>query len=88
MRSLTHLIEIDLLWQGKRVPMQQPLPPAPYYVLVGRAEKCPILQVWPIQFFGYDLSIDYSQPPSVPLTGAAAEWAAARVREANIVKQT
>ena len=43
------LIEIDLLRQGQRVPMQQPLPPAPYFVFVSRAERRPIIEVWPIQ---------------------------------------
>lgn len=46
--SDAHLIEIDLLRQGKRLPMQKPLPPAPYYILVSRAEERPIVDVWPI----------------------------------------
>ena len=46
--STAHLVEIDLLHQGQRVPMQQPLPPAPYYVLVGRAESRPLTDVWSI----------------------------------------
>lgn len=29
--------------------MQQPLPPAPYFVFVSRAERRPIIEVWPIQ---------------------------------------
>ena len=47
--STAHLIEIDLLRQGQRVPMQQPLPDAPYFVLLNRAEERPIAEVWPIQ---------------------------------------
>jgi hypothetical protein len=47
--STTHLLEIDLLRNGRRVPMQQPLPAAPYFVFLSRAEKRPILEVWPIQ---------------------------------------
>ena len=46
--STAHLVEIDLLHQGQRVPMQEALPPAPYYVLVGRAETRPLTAVWPI----------------------------------------
>ena len=46
--STAHLVEIDLLRQGQRVPMQEPLPPAPYYVLVGRAEARPITDVFAI----------------------------------------
>jgi hypothetical protein len=48
MLSDAHLIEIDLLRQGRRVPMRQALPSVPYFVLVGRAENRPILDVWPI----------------------------------------
>ena len=47
--SFTHLLEIDLLRKGKRVPMSQPLPNAPYFVFLSRAEKRPIVDVWPIQ---------------------------------------
>ena len=47
--STAHLIEIDLLRQGQRVPMQQPLPDAPYFVVLSRAEERPITEVWPIQ---------------------------------------
>jgi hypothetical protein len=48
--STAHLLEIDLLRQGQRVPMQQPLPKAPYFVILSRAEERPITAVWPIQF--------------------------------------
>ena len=47
--SSAHLIECDLLRQGQRVPMQQPLPPAPYFVFCSRAERRPIVDIWPIQ---------------------------------------
>jgi hypothetical protein len=46
--STTHLIEIDLLRSGRRVPMQEPLPRAPFFVLVSRAERRPDTEVWPI----------------------------------------
>lgn len=46
--SPAHLLEIDLLRQGQRVPMQQPLPATPYVVLLSRAEQRPITEVWPI----------------------------------------
>jgi hypothetical protein len=49
LHSTAHLIEIDLLRQGQRAPRQQPLPQAPYFVFVSRAERRPILEVWPIQ---------------------------------------
>lgn len=44
-----HLIEIDLLRSGRRVPMQQPLPEAPYFILLSRAEQRPMSEVWPIR---------------------------------------
>ena len=47
--SPAHLIEIDLLRLGQRIPMRQPLPPAPYFVFLSRAERRPIVEVWPIQ---------------------------------------
>lgn len=46
--SSAHLIEIDLLRSGERVPMQQPLPPAHYFVVLSRAEKRPLVDVWPL----------------------------------------
>ncbi len=107
LRSSAHLIEIDLLRRGARVPMQQELPPAPYFVLVSRAEDRPMTDVWPIalderlptitvplfggdadvrldlqQAFdnvydlrGFDLLMDYDQPPEVPFDAAEAERA-------------
>jgi hypothetical protein len=105
--SSAHLIEIDLLREGQRVPMQQPLPPAPYFVFVGRAEIRPMTQLWPIllheplpvvpvpllpgdqdvplylqqalsavyDLLGYDLAVDYRQPPEVPLSEEEQRWA-------------
>jgi hypothetical protein len=46
--STAHLIEIDLLREGRRVPMRKPLPSAPYLVFLSRAEKRPVTEVWPI----------------------------------------
>ncbi|MEZ4869872.1 MAG: DUF4058 family protein [Caldilineaceae bacterium] len=48
LQSDTHLIEIDLLRRGKRVPMRQPLPKAQYFVFLSRVEERPMLLVWPI----------------------------------------
>ncbi len=47
--SGTHLLEIDLLRIGQRVPMQQALPPAPYFIFLSRVERRPVVDVWPIQ---------------------------------------
>jgi hypothetical protein len=46
--SSAHLIEIDLLREGARVPMRDPLPAAPYFVFLSRAEDRPYIEVWPI----------------------------------------
>lgn len=113
--STAHLIEIDLLREGQRVPMQQPLPAADYYVLVNRAESRPIADVWPIplnsrlpeipvpllpgdadvtldlqgalttiyDILGYDLAVDYSLPPEIPLRADAAAWVAGLLRNSG-----
>ena len=102
--STAHLLEIDLLRQGQRVPMQQPLPPADYFVFLSRAGDRPMIDVWPValtqplptipipllpndpdmlldlqqafaavyNLLGYDLAIDYTRSPDVPLEGEAA----------------
>lgn len=44
--SPAHLIEIDLLRGGTRLPMARPLPPADYYVFVHRTRRRPIADVW------------------------------------------
>jgi hypothetical protein len=49
LNSDTHLIEIDLLREGERPPLLDPVPPAPYYITLSRVEKRPTVQVWPIQ---------------------------------------
>lgn len=49
LRSMTHLIEIDLLRGGTRPPLEEPVPPAPYYVMLSRENKRPRVEVWPIQ---------------------------------------
>ncbi len=49
LRSITHLIEIDFLRGGTRPPLAEPVPPAPYYVMVSRENKRPRVDVWPIQ---------------------------------------
>jgi hypothetical protein len=48
LQSTAHLIEIDLLRTGERIPMEEPLPPAPYYIYLGRFEIRPVTDVWPI----------------------------------------
>lgn len=114
--STAHLLEIDLLRKGQRVPMQQPLPPVSYFVFLSRANRRPLTEVWPIRLqdrlpmvpvplqapdpdiqldlqaafdmaydtFGYDLSVDYTRPPEVPLEGNDAAWAEELLRAAGL----
>jgi hypothetical protein len=46
--SSAHLVEIDLLRGGPRMPMEE-LPPCDYCVLVSRSEDRPKAGVWPIR---------------------------------------
>ena len=48
LQSNVHLIEIDLLRAGERVPMIDPLPDAPYFVILSRAGRRPLCEVWPV----------------------------------------
>lgn len=50
-RQRVHLVEIDLLLGGQRLPMEEPLPPGDYYALVSRAEERPdaIAYAWTIR---------------------------------------
>src|SRR5712691_3775886 len=61
LRSEVHLLEIDLLRGGERPPLARPVPAAPYYVVLSRANRRPTVEVWPIQ-------LNESLPvPAVPL---------------------
>ncbi len=46
LRTAVHLLEIDLLRQGARIPLAGPVPPATYYVYLSRAQRRPFTQVW------------------------------------------
>ena len=48
LRSAAHLMEIDLLRAGERFPLEKPIPVAPYYVFLSRADHRPTVEVWPI----------------------------------------
>jgi hypothetical protein len=45
-----NLVEIDLLRGGRRMPMVEPWPDSPYYLLVGRESRAPYCRVWPARF--------------------------------------
>lgn len=70
LHSQVHLIEIDLLRAGKRPPLREPVPDAPYYVTVSRQEERPQVLVYPVQFQDHlpTISIPLLKPdPDVPL---------------------
>ena len=48
LRSGVHFMEIDLLRSGERFPLVRPVPIAPYYVFLSRADRRPSIEVWPI----------------------------------------
>jgi len=114
--SSAHLIEIDLLRRGQRVPMRQPLPAGSYYVLISRESTRPILDDWPIKLSEllpivpvpllpgdpdvaldlpaaftevydrgcFDLALDYTKPPEVPLPRELSVWANQLLRAAKL----
>ena len=48
MKTRTHLLEIDLIRRGGRIPLEGELPPAPYYVFLSRFTRRPVTEVWAI----------------------------------------
>jgi hypothetical protein len=48
-RSSANLIEIDFLRGGERLPLEKPVPTAPYYVFLSRVTHRPKINVWAIQ---------------------------------------
>lgn len=50
LQSKAHLVELDLLRGGARLPTIEPLPPADYYAFVSRAYRRPTAEVyaWPL----------------------------------------
>lgn len=50
LRTETHLLELDLLRFGERIPLiGGELPPAPYYIFLSRFNRRPHTEVWPVQ---------------------------------------
>jgi len=49
MRTNTHLLEIDLIRRGGRIPLEGSPPPAPYYAYLSRFARRPVTEVWAIQ---------------------------------------
>ncbi|GIV99059.1 DUF4058 family protein [Roseiflexus sp.] len=59
--SPAHLLEIDLLRAGQRPRLARPLPDAPYFILLSRAQRRPYVEVWPLTLR------DPIKPAPVPL---------------------
>ncbi len=65
-----NLVEIDLLRCGQRMPMVEPWPNSPYYLLVGRQSDVPRCRVWPVHFHQAlpEIPVPLASPdPDVPL---------------------
>jgi hypothetical protein len=74
LRSGAHLIEIDLLRAGRRPPLERPVPPATYYVVLSRVSRRPKVEVWPLQLCDTlpTLPVPLLEPdPDAPLDLAA-----------------
>jgi len=116
LESPAHLMEIDLLLAGERPPLADPLPAAPYFVILSRAERRPVAEVWPLRLqeplpvlpipllppdpdipldlgqaltaiydrSGYDLRLDYTQPPPPPLSTDDAAWLEEHLRAVGL----
>ena len=48
LNGAANFVEIDLLREGRRMPMREAWPESPYYVLVSRKDETPRCQVWPV----------------------------------------
>ena len=106
LHTSAHLLEIDLHHQGQRVPLFDPYPEGAYYVLLNRARKRSVTEVWaigmdeplptvPVPLLkgdadvpldlqraftsvydagGFDLVVDYREPPDVELSAKETMW--------------
>jgi len=66
-----NLVEIDLVRRGRRMPMVEPWPTSPYYLLVGRESHAPYCRVWPADFRHPlpEIPVPLASPdPDIPLT--------------------
>lgn len=63
LQSAVHLVELDLLRGGQRMPLAEPFPPGDYCALVSRAGRRPVVDV-------YAWSLRHPLPPiAIPLAG-------------------
>ena len=64
LRTPAHLVELDLLRGGQRLPTREPLKPADYYAFVCRKERLPQVDV-------YAWTLQQPLPPiPIPLAGS------------------
>jgi hypothetical protein len=88
-RQKNHLVELDLLLRGERLPMGRPLPPGDYYALVSRAEERPESDVyaWTIRDPLPSIPIPLSPPDPDVMLDLAAVFATAyeRARYAELL---
>lgn len=49
LRSPAHLLELDLLRGGERMPLEKPVGRSAYVIMLSRATQRPRVQVWPLQ---------------------------------------
>jgi hypothetical protein len=47
-QSAAHLLELDLLRGGRRPAFLSPLPDAPCFAFLSRAERRPVVEIWPL----------------------------------------
>ena len=88
-RQKIHLVELDLLLRGERLPMGQPLPAGDFYALVSRAEARPESDVyaWTIRDPLPSIPIPLSPPDPDVMLDLAAVFATAyeRARYAELL---
>ncbi len=82
LRQNVHLVELDLLLGGKRVPMDKPLPAGDCYYLLARAEARPDCQVyaWPLEQALPRLPVPLRAPDADVMIDLAAVFATAYER--------
>jgi hypothetical protein len=69
------------------IALGNPLPTVPVPLLAGDTDVLLDLQAAftaVYDLLGYDLIVDYTQPPDVPLAGSEAAWVAAHLRTAGL----
>lgn len=86
--GLVHLVEIDLLRRGPRLPVRQ-MPACDYCIYVSQAERHPLVSVWPFQvtdpFPPLFIPLRSGDPPLKIDLGALFQHVFARANYAKII---